>query len=153
MAETLREKFIGALTIEGYQIVASHSRKYVVFKRTENTFFYIGKSGSLRFGANIATSIPVSDKHKDPVKTLGSTVSSANMRFAEPTGETKQVNRTKRGPGNKAVKDQNGENVRETKTVDVYKPTRKFNIRPVEAGVSYGQWVAPANGALIARTM
>lgn len=64
MAKTLREKYIEALTAEGYTKVPSRSGKYVMFKRTENTFFYIGKSGSLRFGANIATSISVSDKHK-----------------------------------------------------------------------------------------
>ena len=97
--------------------------------------------------------VAADEKHPDPVKSLGSTISSANMRYAEETGETKVVERTKRGPGNKAVVGPDGKNVRETKTVDVYKPTRKFNIRPVEAGVSYGQWVAPANGALIARMM
>ena len=97
--------------------------------------------------------VAADDKHLDPVKSLGSTISSANMRYAVETGETKVVERTKRGPGNKAVKDANGENVRETKTVPVYKSTRKFTIRPVEAGKQYGNWQAPDNGALIARTM
>ena len=95
--------------------------------------------------------VPVSDKHKDPVKTLGSTVSSVNMRYAIDTGETKTVTRTKRGEKNRAVVDENGEKVKETVEVPVYKYTRRFSIRPVEAGKTYGNWVAPANGALIAR--
>lgn len=95
--------------------------------------------------------VPVSDKHKDPVKTLGSTVSSANMRYAIDTGETKTVTRTKRGEKNRAVVDENGNKVQETVSVPVYKYTRRFSIRPVEAGKTYGNWVAPADGALIAR--
>jgi hypothetical protein len=88
----------------------------------------------------------------DPVKKLGSTISSANMRYAEKTGETKVVERTVRGPGNKAVKDAAGNNQRETKTVDVYKQTRKYTIRPVVGGQAYGDWTAPSDGALIGRT-
>lgn len=94
--------------------------------------------------------VPVSDKHSDPVKQLGSTVSSANMKYAEQTG-VKQAMRTKRGPGNKAVLDANGNKIREMAEVPVYNHTRKFIIRPVEAGKTYGEWVAPANGALISR--
>jgi len=90
-------------------------------------------------------------ENPDPVKKLGSTVSSANMRYAVETGETKQVERTVRGPGNKAVKDGNGNNVRETKTVPVYKQTRKFAIRPVAKGEKLGDWVAESDGALIGR--
>ena len=95
--------------------------------------------------------VPVSEKHKDPVKTLGSTVSSANMRYAEKTGETKTVIRTKRGPKNRAVLDENGEKVKETVEVPVYRYTRRFSLRPVTAGVTYGNWIAPSDGALIAR--
>jgi hypothetical protein len=95
--------------------------------------------------------VPVSDKHPNPVKTLGSTVSSANMRFAVKTGEMKTVERTMRGPGNKAVKNGNGEKVKETVEVPVYKFQRKFAIRSVEKGQTYGSWTAPENGALIGR--
>ena len=95
--------------------------------------------------------VPVSDKHPDPVKTLGSTVSSANQRFSEPTGETKSVVRTKRGDGNKAVNDAAGNKVKETVTVPVKRQIRKFSIRAVEAGKKYGDWTAPSDGALIAR--
>ena len=96
--------------------------------------------------------VPVSEKHPDPVKTLGSTVSSANMRFAEETGETKVVERSKRGKGNKLELDANGNKIIEKKEVPVYKFTRKFEIRGVEKGKQYGSWVADQNGALIART-
>ena len=95
--------------------------------------------------------VPVSEKHPDPVKTLGSTVSSANMRFAVDTGQKKSVTRAKRGVKNRAVLDAAGNKIMETVEVPVYKHTRKFSIRPVAAGVQYGEWVAPADGALIAR--
>lgn len=95
--------------------------------------------------------VPVSEKHPDPVKTLGSTVSSANMRFAVATGETKTVTRAKRGEKNRAVKDAAGNKVMETVTVPVHKMTRRFAIRAVKKGETYGTWTAEANGALIAR--
>lgn len=95
--------------------------------------------------------VPKSEKHPDPVKTLGSTVSSANQRYAEETGQVKSVTRTKRGEKNKAVLDANGQKVKETVNVPVMKYNRKFSIRSVEAGKTYGSWTAPADGALIAR--
>ncbi len=95
--------------------------------------------------------VPVSEKHKDPVKTLGSTVSSANMRYAVDTGEKRTVTRAKRGKKNMAVLDANGQKIMETSEVPVYRHTRKFTIRAVEAGKKYGEWEAPANGAMIMR--
>jgi hypothetical protein len=95
--------------------------------------------------------VPATEKQPDPVKSLGSTISSQNMRYAEKTGETKMVERTKRGEGNKAVLDAAGNKVRETKQVDVYRFTRKFTIRGAEAGKQYGNWTAPSNGAIIGR--
>lgn len=97
--------------------------------------------------------VPVSAKHPNPVKTLGSTVSSANMRYSVETGEMKTVERTKRGKGNKAFVDGAGNKVHETVTVPVRKATRKFTIRSIEAGQTYGTWQADQNGALIQRTM
>lgn len=94
--------------------------------------------------------VPVSEKHPDPVKTLGSTVSSANLRYAVETGEKRTVNRAKRGEGNKAVM-VDGKKVMETKEVPVYKYERKFSIRAVVKGQTYGTWVADADGALIGR--
>lgn len=95
--------------------------------------------------------VPVSEKTPEPVKTLGSTVSSANSRYAVDTGTTKTVTRTKRGEKNKAVLDAAGNKVKETVEAPVYKYTRKFTIRAVEAGKKYGEWTAPSDGALIAR--
>lgn len=97
--------------------------------------------------------VAVSLKHANPVKTLGSTVSSANMRYSVETGETKQVMRTKRGEKNKAVLDEAGNKVKEQAVVKVRKQTRKFSIRPVKAGVTYGDWTAESDGALIARVL
>lgn len=95
--------------------------------------------------------VPVSAKHPDPVKTLGSTVSSANMRYAVETGEMKTVERTKRGPKNKALIDGNGEKLKETVTVPVHKFMRRFVIRAIQKGKMYGNWTAEHDGALIAR--
>ncbi len=94
--------------------------------------------------------VPATPKLPDPLKTLGSTVSSANHRYAIIIGE-KEVERSKRGQRNRLVLDANGNKIMEMKTVPVYQFTRKFTIRGVKAGVSYGNWVAPADGALIAR--
>lgn len=96
--------------------------------------------------------VPASAKLPNPLKTLGSTISSANLRYATVTG-SKTVTRAKRGVKNKLLLDTNGEKIMETKEVPVHEFHRKFSIRGVEAGKSYGNWVAPADGALIARVM
>lgn len=93
---------------------------------------------------------PISAKMPDPVKTLSSTVSSVNKRYAKPTGETKTVNRTKRGPGNKAVIE-NGVKVKEQVVVPVTKAERKFVVRVVKAGDKFGDAVMPADGAFVSR--
>lgn len=92
----------------------------------------------------------------DAVKTMGSAAGSANQRFAEDiviNGEiqTEQVTRAKRGEGNKAIKGADGKNVMETITVNKKRFTRKFVVRPVEAGKEYGSFKAPADGAVVAR--
>lgn len=94
--------------------------------------------------------VAVSEKHPNPVKTLGSAVSAANLRYAIKDGE-KQVERAKRGKKNRAVLDDAGNKIMENKTVTVWKFTRKFTIRPVEVGKTYGTFVAPDNGAFISR--
>ncbi len=97
--------------------------------------------------------VPKSDEYPNPVKKMQSSISSANARYAVATGETKSVMRTKRGPGNKAVKDAAGVNVKEQKDVAVKKATRKFTIRAVVTGQVCGTFTAPADGALIGRTV
>lgn len=87
----------------------------------------------------------------DAVKTLGSAAGSANQRFAVGTGEFETVKRAKRGTDHKAIKDQNGKNIMEDVSVEKKNFTRKFVVRPVKAGVKYGPWEAPADGAVVAR--
>lgn len=97
--------------------------------------------------------VPDSDvKNGNALKTVGSAVGSANQRFMEETGEHKTVTRAKRGSDHKTVKDAaTGENVMETVTLAVKRSTKKFTIRPVIAGNDYGDFKAPANGAVVMR--
>lgn len=89
----------------------------------------------------------------DAVKALGSTVSSQNRKYAVETGEFKTQKRAKRDEDNNPILDAAGNKIIEKVTLPVLKYERKFTIRAVEAGKSYGSWVAPADGALIARTI
>lgn len=102
--------------------------------------------GGMFFSAN-------SDHAKgDAVKALGSTVSAQNDKYAEPTGETKTVTRAVRDPKTKkAVTNPDGSKQTETVELPVKKYNRKFTIRPVSGGETYGSWTAPADGALVAR--
>lgn len=61
--KTLREKFIQALTQLG-ETKVKETYKYVVYSRKEGGNYYIGRSDSLRFGATVVSSIPVSQRHK-----------------------------------------------------------------------------------------
>lgn len=96
---------------------------------------------------------PNSDHAKgDAVKALGSTVSAQNDKYAEPTGETKSVTRAKRDPKTKkAMVDEQGNKITETVDLPKKKYNRKFTIRPVKGGETYGSWTAPADGAIVAR--
>lgn len=88
----------------------------------------------------------------DATKTLSSAVGAANQRYMEETGEHKTVTRAKRGEDRKAIKGPDGKNVTETVTIPVKKSTRKFTLRRVEGGKTYGSFVAPADGAVVLRT-
>lgn len=97
--------------------------------------------------------VPKSEKHKDPLKTLGSTVSSINHKFSVETGETKTKKVAQRGEDKKPIVGVDGKKVMVDTVVKLRKPERKFTIRAVEAGKVYGEWTAPADGVLIARTL
>lgn len=97
--------------------------------------------------------VPVSAKHDDPVKSMTSAVSSANMKYSEEVGEEKPHTRAKRGPGNKAVLDANGAKVMETVMRKDRKALRKFDLRAVTKGEKFGDWVAPSDGALVGRVI
>ena len=62
---TLRDTYIKALVKRGYSMVKETS-KYKVFAHPDapDKLYYIGKSGSIRVGANVAGSIPASTKFK-----------------------------------------------------------------------------------------
>jgi len=90
----------------------------------------------------------------DAVKALGSTVSAQNDKYSEPTGEMKTVTRAVRDKQTKkAVLNADGSKQTETVQLPVKKYNRKFTIRPVIGGQTYGSWVAPSDGALVARTV
>jgi hypothetical protein len=92
-------------------------------------------------------------KKGDAVKALGSTVSSQNRKYAVETGESKTVTRAIRDKKtHKAILNADGTKQTETVTLPVLSYERKFTIRPVVGGQTYGNWTAPANGALVART-
>lgn len=118
------------------------SAKYDFEAMEVNDFFFV---------ANSAVS------KGDAVKTLGSAAGSANQRFAKPVlgadgkPEMETVQRAKRGPDHKAIKGADGKNVMETVTIEKKEFTKKFVVRPVKAGVSYGAFTAPADGAVVAR--
>jgi len=95
--------------------------------------------------------VPVSAEVPEPMKSLGSAVSAANMRYAEDTGTTKKAKRAVKDSNGDVQKDAAGKLVKAEVDVPVYKYSRKFAIRGVEKGTKYGEWVAPADGALIAR--
>ncbi len=96
--------------------------------------------------------VPDSDvKNGDAAKTLGSAAGSANQRYAVGTGVKKTVERAKRGADHKAVKGPDGKNVMETVEVEEKTFQRKYTVRPVEAGKQYGNFTAPADGAVVVR--
>lgn len=111
--------------------------KYPFEQLAVNASFFVAKSAEM----------------DNPLKTMGSTVSNANNKYRTETGATETKERTKRGSDHKAVTDATGNKVKETVTVPVYKQDRKFIIRSVTSGTKYGNWTAPADGALITRTL
>ena len=91
-------------------------------------------------------------KNGDAVKALGSTVSSQNRKYADETSETRTVTRAIRDKKtHKAILNADGSKQTETVNLPVLSYNRKFTIRPVSKGVTYGSWVAPEDGALVAR--
>lgn len=98
-------------------------------------------------------------KNKDAVKSLGSTVSAQNDKYSEQlvkdgVPQTKTIERAVRDKQTKKAQlDANGNKVMETVTLPVKKYNRKFTIRPVTKGQTYGSWTAPEDGALIGRIL
>lgn len=103
---------------------------------------------------NVSFFVPNTEVNSgDAVKSLQSSVAAANYENSEGTGQFETVERTKRGEGNKAVIDSEGNKVKETVQRELRKPLKKFVVRKVEGGKKYGDWECPADGALITRTI
>ena len=64
MTKTLRERFEIALKMRGETLMYSTSSKYIRYTRNEGGSYFLGKSGSLRYGKSRTDSIPVNDKFK-----------------------------------------------------------------------------------------
>lgn len=71
--KTLREKFAAALLARGEQQVPSKSGKFLTFTRHGQSggrgFYFIGKSGSLRYGPSSSKSFACSDGFKNALLT------------------------------------------------------------------------------------
>lgn len=64
----LRDRYKAALIGQGCKIVPdAKSRRYVVLTRPAGGFYYLGKSGSVRWGTTIAGSMACSDKIKKAI--------------------------------------------------------------------------------------
>jgi hypothetical protein len=62
---TLQQHLVDALVASGRgTLVESRSRKYVTLKRSDGSFFYVGKAGALRFGKTVTDSMAASDEFK-----------------------------------------------------------------------------------------
>lgn len=100
--------------------------------------------------------VPATEDKTNPAKSMASTVSSANKRFATDTGETKTVtvNTYQLDANGKRAKDADGKLIKtgtETKTVPVLSPGRTFEVFPVEAGEEAAGFTAPAKGVIVQR--
>ena len=76
MKKTLREKYIAGLLALGYFKAASASSKFEIYANPDSAapfFFFVGKSGSLRFSSQkrIDSSVPASDRTKAMVISKG----------------------------------------------------------------------------------
>lgn len=96
------------------------------------------------------------DKPK-PEQSLGSTVSSATAKFAEPTGENKTVTvkTYQTGTDGKRVKGADGKLIvvsTKEEVRPVMRETRKFNVVAVKAGDVNGEFTAPSDGAVVYRS-
>lgn len=85
--------------------------------------------------------VPATDDKPEPAKSIASTATSAAKRFA-----TKVTN----PDGSAVMEEYTVKGV--TKTREKLEYTRKFAVKSVEAGKTYGAWTAPSNGALVQRT-
>jgi hypothetical protein len=94
--------------------------------------------------------VAASDRIKDPLKTLGSAVSAAKMKYATQVGKEVRT-LPKRGEKNKLLLDDNGNRILESREVAVFEYSRRFMLRGVSAGQMVDKWQAPCKGCLVQR--
>lgn len=63
MTKTMKELFVAALEGRGERLVKT-TGKYLVYTRKNGGHYYVGGAGGLRFGQNVANSIPVHQRIK-----------------------------------------------------------------------------------------
>jgi hypothetical protein len=62
---TMQQRLVDVLVTTGRGTpVESTSQKYVILKRPDGTFFYVGKAGALRFGKTVSDSMAAPDEFK-----------------------------------------------------------------------------------------
>lgn len=61
---TLREKFAAYLEHTGCVVIQKHKRAYWTYAAPQGGYYYLGASGSLRYGRNRTTCQPVSNAFK-----------------------------------------------------------------------------------------
>jgi hypothetical protein len=112
---TLQQRLVDALVATGRgTIVPSRSRKYVILKRPDGSFFYVGKAGALRFGKTVTDSVAAPDDFKrrlleeieqycseramppDPVSGGNRSSAARPDRFKDPTQGVRTANRCER---------------------------------------------------------
>ena len=64
MSKTLQERFLAALIVRGEKEIKRLTGCIVVSSRLDGRFYYIGSSGSLRFGATRQGSLPCAKSFK-----------------------------------------------------------------------------------------
>lgn len=66
---TIQDRFAAALVLAGERPVPAKTRKYLVYTRAAGGFWYLGKSGALRYGDTASGSYSAGEKTK--AKILG----------------------------------------------------------------------------------
>jgi hypothetical protein len=58
---TIQQRLIAVMKAKGYpQVTDTRTLKYVVFRRNDGKFYYLGKAGALRVGPTVTGSLSLS---------------------------------------------------------------------------------------------
>ena len=63
---TIQQQLIDAIikTGRGHPVIEARTKKYVVLRRPDGAFWYVGKSGALRVGRTVGGSVAVTENGK-----------------------------------------------------------------------------------------